>query len=114
MSGLKQPSKSKTPTHSKIQHAIFHDEVVGSLDGVSFFQAGVVDARIGQTAGQVGTGQRLTRHLRDGGGIAQLLNVLREAISGAHVKGGHGCVKGSHGDGRSEEHTSERKSQSEI
>lgn len=87
------------PTHGEVQHAILQDKVVGSLDVLPFLQEGVVDAGVGEAAGQVGAGQRFHGHLRHGDGVAQPLHVLGEEVGVADIKGRHRSVKGRHGDG---------------
>lgn len=87
------------PTHGEVQHAVLQDKVVGSLDVLPLLQEGVVDAGVGEAAGQVGAGQRLRRHLGHSDGVAQPLHVLCEEVSVADVEGRHRGVEGRHGDG---------------
>ena len=87
------------PTYGEVQHAVLQHEVVGPLHVLPLLRTGVVDAGVGEAARQVGAGQRLRGHLGDGGGVTQLLHVLREEVGVAHVEGRHGCVERRHGDG---------------
>lgn len=95
---MNQRENVSTPYH-EVQHAVLQNEIVSALNGVSVLQRRVVDAGVCQASGKVGAGQRLTWHLRDGNGVTQFLYVLCEEICVAHIKGSHGCVKCSHGDG---------------
>lgn len=85
--------------YGEVQHAVLQHKVVGALDVVALLQEGVVDAGVGEAARQVGARQRLHRHLRHGHWVAQLLHVLGEEVSIAHIKGRHSGVESCHGDG---------------
>jgi len=88
-----------TNTHREVQHAVLQHKVIGALDVLPFLQTGVVDAGVGEAARQVGAGQRLGGELGGGGGVTQLLHVLREEVGVAHVEGRHRGVERRHGDG---------------